>query len=942
MMNYRRALLSAILYLIATTGYAQLSAVGANRSDVAWHQFDTDHFTIVYHDGLRQSALDAADVAEAIYPVVTGNLGKEIAGRTLLYLSDLDDVPNAFAQGDSHIFLWMRGILDDMPLGGIRSAGRAKWFRAVITHEFTHITIAHATKDWTDAFAPVDAGGVPRWFNEGSARFMEPDGWTTDVDQVLRVAAVNGRLGFGGMGALDGTLLYETGHSLVRYLTHRFGPQTLAKIVNGGRSFLGLYDFDAAVIEATGQSMSQIHADWLRTVNVLYGTNYGVREETDDIVSPLVKGFEAVPGIRFAPDGKRIALFGRTPGLPTKLYLMDYDTSATHPRVLSDEPGLDPEFSWSPDGARIVVSKSRYGSHTALTHDLYIMSVPDGNIERLTTDAALSDPAWSPDGAMILAVEKRVGRDQLVMVDPESGEIRRITSFNDDVQLYKPTWSPDGARIAFSIFEANGHRSIATMARDGSDLRILTNDSLNNRYPIYSPDGKRIAFTSTPSGIPNLMMMNADGSDAHSLTDVAGGLYGVQWVPGHDSILVTSFDTRDRIAPHLISSDRRVTPVAMPRIAEKYSAWQRVSLPQRVHSQSEIQRATTSLEEGYVSAAHIGMIASFPFYATDRSSTGSRGGRLVALSIWQDPMGKHQFVGAADYGIKSHEPGISILYRNATLPITIDIAGGSSFGYRGDVQDIPYYQRNSGAKLSASYTLLAPNSLTLWHDISIDAAWHRYRPFNVTEFPGDEHSPIAADIAEVGLGYQFQSRKLTAGIEFRRAEPAIGSDLRYNRFSGGISWRQPIAEGSSIALLTNLEGAAQWGDQLPQEFLGLDRNDQFDGGFNVTSEIAEFRPNYRVRGVRRYVYGDRVAVGSIGLIQPFGSLGPAPMQLLIFAEAGSAWYADTTKLFSIPITAGYGVELRIPIIDRITLGGGIAFEMIEKPRREFYVRVSGM
>ena len=47
---------------------AQISGfpTGANRAEVSWRQFDTEHFTIVYHDSLDAVAREAASMAEAI------------------------------------------------------------------------------------------------------------------------------------------------------------------------------------------------------------------------------------------------------------------------------------------------------------------------------------------------------------------------------------------------------------------------------------------------------------------------------------------------------------------------------------------------------------------------------------------------------------------------------------------------------------------------------------------------------------------------------------------------------------------------------------------------------------------------------------------------------------------------------------------------------------
>ena len=162
----------------------------------------------------------------------------------------------------------------------------------------------------------------------------------------------------------------------------------------------------------------------------------------------------------------------------------------------------------------------------------------------------------------------------------------------------------------------------------------------------------------------------------------------------------------------------------------------------------------------------------------------------------------------------------------------------------------------------------------------------------------------------------------------------MGSSIQYNRASGLTAWEIPFGDWSDQSLLVRVEGEAQWGAQLPQEFVGLDEFDQFQQGFSIFS----IQPNHRVRGVTRYTYGDRVAVGSIGLLQPFGepSLG---LSTLIFAEAGAAWFGQQTALKDVPLLAGYGAELRLPFLNSYVATFGIAFEMIQKPRRDLYFRL---
>lgn len=932
-------LILLLLLTVATPLSAQFIPfpLGANRPDVSWHQFSTDHFVVIYHDGLDSIAREAANVAEAIYPVVTGNLNTKLPHRVKLYLSDLDDVQNAFAFDDDHMYIWLRGILDDLTLGGIRSSGRAKWFRAVITHEFTHIVIAHATKEWTGVIFP--SASVPRWFNEGTARFMEPDGWTPDIDQVLRVAAVNARLGYDGLARLDGVMLYETGHSIVRYMTWRFGDSTIANIVNGGRDGLGLYDFELAVKKATGETMGEIYADWQRTLTVMYSAQYGVREETEEITPALTKRFDFITGIRISPDGKKIAMMGASGLRPQRLYLFENNPKALSdsgalPTILSDEPGFDPEFSWSPDGQQIVLSKQRFGRHDALLHDLYVIDVPSQNLRRLTTNASLYDPAWSPDGSTIVAVQKRMGRDQLVAVDPGNGTVQQLGNLLGDAQAYTPNWSPDSKRIAFSLFDSAGQRVIATINRDGNGLVILPSDSARDRYPVWSPDGSRIAITTHSGGVPNLLTMKPDGSDRRYVTDVAGGLYCVQWVPNSDSVLAISFDTRDRIVPHLIPASRQMSPTPAAQVKVKYSGWLFARLPRQIPPTDSIADARIFDEGDYSSLTHVKPLSYVPIYGTDRGRQGEKGSRWGLYTLLNDPMGVHLFQTFADYGLASKEFGGGISYINNALPFTIMVEGAHQLGFTRIVDETPAYQRTITGGASLIWTLRPPNSLTTIHQFSLSGGYRKLEPWNLGEFGPGELTPATAELVETGAEYTLTSPQFFFTANFLRAEPKIGSSIQYNRISGLTAWKIPFGAWSDAALLLRLEGEAHWGTQLPQEFVGLDKYDQFQQGFNLFS----IQPNHRVRGVTRYVYGDRVAVGSIGLLQPLGDVSTG-LSTLFFAEAGAAWFSQQTELSDVPLLSSYGAEIRLPFLNNYVAAFGIAFEMIEKPRRDLYFRL---
>lgn len=932
-----------LLPLIAVAAAAQS---GANRADATWRQFETEHFTFIFHEELRGIAQRAADIAEAIYPVVTGNLNTQIPGRTPIYISDLENVRNAFAFSDHHIYLWMQGIQDDGPVGGLRASGSAKWLRAVITHEFTHTVIAHATRSWSDLFIPTS--GVPRWFNEGTARFMEPDRWTPDIDMVLRLAAVNGRTSYSAFNArLDGALLYEGGHSLVRYMTWRFGDTILSRIVAGGRSGLSSYDFNLAVRQATGMSMSDIYNDWLRAITVYYGIDYGSREETSDIAQPLVTSFSFVPGYRYSRDGRQVAMLAGGNDGPLKLLVGGCSTTggpdtARPLRVVCDDSGIDSWFDWSPDGERLIVSKLRRGSHSAAVNDLYVVNTRTGHSRRLTDDANVYDPSWRPDGSSVAAVQRQLGLDRIVLVDVETGAQRSVFDPGEDIQIANLSWSPDGSLIAFSLFDSNGARVLGVLTVDDGTLRRVSDSESIARYPVWSPDGTRLAFTTTSGGIPNVAVVRLESGTITRVTDVAGGVYTVGWLPGTDSIVAMSLDTRDKLVPYLLPASRSVTPAPRPHVREKYSAWRNARFPRSAPPQNDIRHAATGSETGYTSIAHLSTMGVVPAYGTDRSVAGRTSHRLGIGLVLAEPIGLQQAILFGDYGFASHEPGGLVAYRNTTLPFSITATAFRRVAYARELLGVAYQELSIGSSLALSLTLTPPNDIDEFHSLYLRGGFRRIEPFNTGEFERAALRPGREELAEVGLTYSYRSPSLLFTGSFTRSEPDIGSTLKFNRLESVVAWRWGIFGDDGMRLAVDASFAAGWGTLPVQEFIGLDPHDDFAGGIDLATQAERVlldQPTpirQRVRGIRRFEPGDRAAVGSIGFEFPDGPMGGS---FLLFAEAGSAWFSDTTPLDKLQPQKGYGLELRSPIAGNIMLATGVAFEMIEGAKRDLYIRL---
>src|SRR4029453_17565738 len=74
-------------FLLAWT-LAALPAAARNRSDLKWQTLTTKHFKVHFHQGTEETARRAAEIAEEIYPAVTGLYEFEPKPPTNLIIKD--------------------------------------------------------------------------------------------------------------------------------------------------------------------------------------------------------------------------------------------------------------------------------------------------------------------------------------------------------------------------------------------------------------------------------------------------------------------------------------------------------------------------------------------------------------------------------------------------------------------------------------------------------------------------------------------------------------------------------------------------------------------------------------------------------------------------------------------------------------------------------------
>ncbi|ATY33482.1 PD40 domain-containing protein [Sphingomonas psychrotolerans] len=265
---------------------------------------------------------------------------------------------------------------------------------------------------------------------------------------------------------------------------------------------------------------------WLGEQSIAYvsgGPEGGVERAAG---SPGARGAFSNPA--WSPDGRKV-IFHR-------------DVESTWPPHRA-WTSLDPRFriirtgifpSYTPDGDHRVSNDQTAG----ILHNSILTMAADGSgAKRVFGEAERSAlaPELSRDGTHIafglgqfFQNLKGPARADIATINREGGDLKVLTDGAGNYGF--PSWSPDGSQIVFRKAGAGGNGLEIVNAASGSRRTLLSGPAHYN-FPSWSPVSNRIAFTADIDGDYEIWTVNADGSGLQRLTNAPGNDAHNSWSP---------------------------------------------------------------------------------------------------------------------------------------------------------------------------------------------------------------------------------------------------------------------------------------------------------------------------------------------------------------------------------------------------------------------------
>jgi hypothetical protein len=916
-----RALL-ALLLLVPAAAAAQFGYFGQNKIQYRafdWHVLRGSHVDLYHYPEEQELARVALAYAEESYAVLERRFDHHPQRRMplIIYASHSD-----FEQTNVLPFVPPEGLLGVTEFLKRRVAlpftGSYAEFRHTLRHELVHLFQLSLGSEVANRYPRIRHAEFPLWWTEGLAEFFSAGEDTRD-EMVLRDLTVSGRLpGLRELAFAGGGIVYPLGGAIHRFLAATYGEWRIGEMY---RDTWKYGSFEDEVRGVYGRTLAQLSDEWQYWMRQRYypavtsarPLAITARLLTRLAIKPTVYG---APG---APDSARGVLYFSPSTGYTNIYAQPFSGGRPRAVVKGERSAEFESFHFfesrldvSPSPDRIVVFSSRYEDRDAL----FFWSLPQRRVlgrYQFPDLVSILSPAWTPDGRSVVFSGLAVsGYSDLYRLWLPEGRLERLTS--DRYQDLDPTVSPDGRTVVFAsdrtAFGADGARNLFKLDLATGAVTYLTYGDWHDDQPRWAPDG-RVFFTSDRDGTFQIYSVDSGGSGRRE-TDNLDGAFDPAWVDQAHGLVFGGFaDLSYNIYLQQPVPDSAARPVtlAVDRAPPRWT-WEELGNPQYARAE----------------AAPYERKFSFDFAAGDAAFAPGIGSAQGAVFLFSDLLGDHElfatissFQGNGLGNLLDNVNG-TVFYLNQARRVNWGVGAFRLRGtfYEGDFSTV-YDETSAGAFAQLRYPLSRFRRLEAVYSLEHSDRFDLTRP-DLFSGSGD-----ATDFHRVGwlasnyLGYVEDNTLwlATGPIDGERMNLTGGlvNDLSHGRFD---SWL--VAADYRRYFRTSLRSA------VALRLLAYHSGGERPRPVNVGGSWAlRGYPRYGyVAGTRAWLFNaewrfpitDFLSIGF-----PFGEARFPGVQGALFCDLGRAWTAASLDR-GVLGSSGLGLRMPVgpPLVLRLDLG----------------------
>jgi hypothetical protein len=583
------ALLGILLTLLPIFANAQLYD-NAIRPNLEWSELNTEHFRIIYHEGLEQVARRSALILEEQYPRLKAVYGGSLSNFPVV-INGYNDLANGYVT-TGHF----RMEIEAPPVAGsILNPVGADRLETLLTHELVH-ALQFSTKGglgftrlmylFSPDLARSNHGLTPSGFREGIAVHAETElqsgvagrgnfapftnpfytnlrsnnPW--NLSQLLTPSPISlprDRFYVGGYQFSD-WLMRTQDSTLVRKSLHRFATFP----------YIGYAPF---LWHATGKSMKKLYREFSVDAKIRLNELHADRDSLNLTLFIHPKGDGNFMFAPFWMDDSTILVYGSWFNLSPGFYTLNTQ-NGQFTQIF--ETRIDENYRFDVSTDRKSILYSRYQPHPTDTDrfitDIFEFDFDSNSENRVTQNQRVRSPLYLNDSS-IFALATIQSTHLPVTVNSKTGEVTpwSIKSPSPETDLITVTdWtlSRDKSQLAIVVVinEQQGiwiqpvSESMAIDLTRQHDIHLPNTTLLN---PSWAPDAT-LWFSSGQSGIQQIYQFN---QRTKSLTQRSNHLWNLMFpaISPDGSYLSTITQTNnERVLATIPTTDLNSIPISTP------------------------------------------------------------------------------------------------------------------------------------------------------------------------------------------------------------------------------------------------------------------------------------------------------------------------------------------------------------------------------------------